>query len=119
MDQSAINEGNALIAEKLLGWYKDENAGENVYRASNEKFLEFSHYHIKELKFHFDWNWLMVAVDKIEKEINETYQRGGHRVVIEQYRCVITHPFIDIVAFTKKSATYKAVIAYIKKIKST
>lgn len=113
MDQSAINEGNALIAE-FLGWPKDDFNYFSPPVKRDRTIFEYDAYSPSNMKFHKDWNWLMMAVEIIELKINEPYLYGG-RVVIEAKRCIITQPFIDMVDHTKLSATFKAMIAYIKK----
>lgn len=61
MDQSAINEGNALIAE-FLGW-KAECGIPDLYSVPAPHAIQFhceyTAYNPNEMKFHKDWNWLM------------------------------------------------------------
>lgn len=63
MDQSAINEGNALIAE-FLGWKKDN--GDMDYYTVPAPFAiqvkaEYTAYEPIEMNFHKDWNWTKLA----------------------------------------------------------
>ena len=60
MTQSAINEGNALIAE-FLGWKKEGPPKHEYYQAQTGDFFEYTHYRPSEMKFHKDCNWMRLV----------------------------------------------------------
>lgn len=66
----------------------------------------------EDLKFHNDWNWLMLVVEKIESY--------GHAVEISETYCLISSTTNWTIAnigggdYTKLSATYEAVINFIE-----
>lgn len=73
MDQSEINEGNALIAE-FLGWEKDTilQGHYTVSKGSPQLYFnEMTVYRPCEMRFHKDWNWTMQAWDKIRRTVFE------------------------------------------------
>lgn len=72
-------------------------------------------FYANDFKFHTDWNWLMPVVEKIEAD----YMYG---VNMEWQMCTIdkagenkeSFPRIEVDAFTKISATYLAIVEFIK-----
>lgn len=121
-------QNNKLIAEFLgwkyfqfvpgkerVGWYNDKN-----------KYVCRGH---RELKFDYDWNWLMLAVERIE-EIQDP-QHGRFSVYIRQNECSIQGQHLNkvlsgdpnCVAYlsdcnaifpTKLQSTYYNVVEFIK-----
>lgn len=61
----------------------------------------------EQLKFHESWDWLMVAVEKIERGL-------GYAVKICQSDCSINDPQIYEFGETKIEATYNAVLEFIE-----
>ena len=80
-----ITENNRLIAEFLefqsttLGWFDNE---EHLINVETDNTFD-------DLKFHKDWNWLMVVVEKIESV--KSYDRDvfGTEVKIYKDKCTI------------------------------
>ena len=80
-----IVENNRLIAEFLefqsttLGWFDNE---EHLINVETDNTFD-------DLKFHKDWNWLMVVVEKIESV--KSYDRDvfGTEVKIYKDKCTI------------------------------
>lgn len=70
-------------------------------------------YQNNELTYHHDWGKLMPVVEKIEAIIQKGEYGSGNRIVIEDRRCIITEPFIDIQGSSKIDATYSAVCKFI------
>lgn len=105
-----IKENNKLIAE-FLGYPLDEK--ENLHWIDTE---ESYGYKTSDLKFHNDWNWLIEAVEKIE--------RLGFLVHIDTVDGVkIFNPKTQDMVFvtwksreftTKFESTYEAVVEFIK-----
>ena len=119
---------NKLIAEFLgckyypfvpgnerVGWYNDKN-----------QYMCRSH---RDLRFDFDWNWLMLSVEKIES-IHDP-QHGRFSVYIRQNECSIQGQHLNkvlsgdmnCVAYlsdcnaifpTKRQSTYYNVVEFIK-----
>ena len=80
----------------------------------------YNGYFIDELKYHEDWNWLMVVVEKIESL--EIFDRMGRfnintKNFDENYTSFITDKdeyFIQCEGDTKIEAVYNAVLEFIK-----
>ena len=82
MDINYINEGNKLCAE-YLGYkywkWTDENIPNNLSGGwiHTKKLPKDRYYYLgrtaKEMAFHWDWNLLMMVVEKIEEIRNEDY----------------------------------------------
>jgi hypothetical protein len=80
-----ITENNRLIAEFLefqsttLGWFDNE---EHLINVETDNTFD-------DLKFHKDWNWLMVVIEKIESV--KSYDRDvfGTEVKIYKDKCTI------------------------------
>ncbi len=84
MQQDAIIQGSIAIAE-FLGWEKTAYGDEDYYTHNEYHggncLWQYSAYRPQHMKFHNDYNWLMVVVDKLEEE--------GFSVVIKFGSCII------------------------------
>ena len=60
MTKQEIENYNRLCAE-FLGWKKHEKFNPPYFTSENGGWWE------KELKFHSDWNWIMIVVEAIER----------------------------------------------------
>ena len=102
-------ENNQLIA-KFMGM---EN---NLYHFQSHD--TDMHYTDSELKFHKYWAWLMPVVEKIESTPidNDDNSDNFFNVMIEVFECNINGGNICICenGHTKREATYKAVVEFIK-----
>ena len=71
-------------------------------------------------RYHKEWNWLMPVVEKIENfmdgEQGDSIRGHRYNVDISHCSCEITGecPEIHFQEATKKKATYKAVVEFIK-----
>lgn len=83
-------ENNKLLAE-FLGWDKYEtfeDSEEYCLTCVEELHLkigDFNIYSLSELKFHNDWNWLMLVVDKIEETNLGSLEMQSKNLVLLQY----------------------------------
>lgn len=67
MSREEINKRNEAIAS-FLGWYKNNNWNPFIWNCrdqNNDPVLTIANYE-RDLKFNYSWDWLMVAVEKIE-----------------------------------------------------
>jgi hypothetical protein len=116
-------EGNELIA-KFLGWFKEEGHSDTWYEIIGyAKVVAYSEYkdQFSELPFHKDWNYLMMAVNKIEKtnrvDCTEYYPycvtmwKDGCTISDGNNGNKIVHLFSGT---TKHDAVWKAVTEFIK-----
>lgn len=72
MTKEEIIAGNKLIAE-FLEWVV-YNSGPSSWYETGIDFIDSPD--INKLKFHKDWNWLMLAVEKIESQKNYVQING-------------------------------------------
>ena len=96
-------EDNKLIAE-FMGYEPNENG---IYPIICQN--EGKGWHLETMKFHYDWNWLMTVVEKIESL--------GVVVEIRENVCYIETSqgnYTSELEETKIQATYKAVVGFIK-----
>jgi|LakMenEpi03Aug12_release.lakeMendotaPanAssembly.Ray.scaffolds.fasta_scaffold88259_6 hypothetical protein len=121
MTQQEIQERNKQIAlmmgaidYKADKWYKLGGYKEHIYFPNwnyPNRFLE------KDLKFHSDWNWLMEAVEFIEKQRYEVIF-FNHYNWVEHGRCCIrdykNSELIYISSDYKKEAVFIAVSDFAK-----
>lgn len=104
---------NKLIAE-FLGYNIWSWDNENFYITKGVAPNETNH-NIKSLKFHYNWDWLMEVVDKIE-----TIEDGSFDVVISQdigavYRWELNETIsADESSSTKIEKVYNACVEFIK-----
>jgi hypothetical protein len=104
-------ENNKFIAEFMGIRYEENRNGHE----SSEYFYEDC-----ELEYHSSWDWLMPVVEKIEniEYVNRMGRFNVNAISFEEnYTCVITdseNTFIQVEGETKRVATYKAVVEFIK-----
>lgn len=91
-----INEINGKMAVfigykfiKKAKWWDLRGYGCDVFKKPNPFGIAYSH---KNLKFHYDWNWLMQCVDKIESL--------GYFVMINKWSSVYTGSDGDRISVT-------------------
>jgi hypothetical protein len=138
MTREEIIQGNYAIA-KMLGWqyvtWQDTKNGtyDNSIKAGWWSTVP-STYHPKinrnlyrgrganELKFHSDWNWLMEAVDYIEKlEVKHATYASDYDVLIDRFSCsIVTTGYNSQTILTvdnpnKKDCVYRAVVEFANK----
>jgi len=105
-------ENNKLIAE-FMGY---ETVGDGYIIPYDD--TDNDYYLPEHLKFHSSWEWLMPVVEKIENTSvdNKDNSDSFFNVVIEAFECDINGGGNTIHAngHTKKEATYKAVVEFIK-----
>jgi hypothetical protein len=112
MNQSEIQERNKLIA-LMLGWEESSlpgiwNKKDNF--ANYVVYSEHNNYPHRGLPFHRDWNWLMEAVEFVEKMYNNQPIYFGHN------NCVIFSPkTIKSKGKDKKEAVFIAVSDFAQK----
>lgn len=99
MTTEEILEGNKLIAEFMKLDYSD--APSDGTCNSDESYL----------KYHYDWNWLMPVVEKIENTIVDNIELSTQ---IEGSSCVVLGTHIFCESDTKIEATWLAVVKFIK-----
>lgn len=101
MDINYINEGNKLCAEYLgYKYYKwtDENIPNNLSGGwiHTKKLPKDRYYYLgrtaKEMAFHWDWNLLMLVVEKIEEIRNNEY--GWFGISIRSNGCSIQSQYL-------------------------
>ena len=119
MTQQEIQERNKQIA-LMLGGIKEKNFwNQESYRLEQFERLSWSnviqdnfenpHFTLSELQFHSDWNWLMEAVEFIEKIYNNQPIYFGHN------DCVIFSPkTIKSKGKDKKEAIFIAISDFAK-----
>lgn len=100
-----MENNNKLIAE-FLGW--DINSPSTFPTYLHQEEETQGHW---ELKFNTDWNWIMEAVDKIERDYKISVLISWQHCVIESVNSDFR---IEKDSDTKIKATYKAVIEFIK-----
>lgn len=113
-------ENNKIIAEFLSVKIHPCETIENFKFLPIEERGLYNGYFIDELKYHEDWNWLMVVVEKIESL--EIFDRMGRfnintKNFDENYTSFITdkdEDFIQCEGDTKIEAVYNAVVEFIK-----
>ena len=113
-------ENNKLIAEFLSVKMHPCKTIENLKFLPMEERGLYNGYFIEDLKYHEDWNWLMVVVEKIESL--EIFDRMGRfnintKNFDENYTSFITdkdEDFIQCDGDTKIEAVYNAVVEFIK-----
>ena len=113
-------ENNKIIAEFLSVKIHPCETIENFKFLPIEERGLYNGYFIDELKYHEDWNWLMVVVEKIESL--EIFDRMGRfnintKNFDENYTSFITdkdEDFIQCEGETKIEAVYNAVVEFIK-----
>ncbi|MHA1482217.1 MAG: hypothetical protein ACTSQA_02120 [Candidatus Heimdallarchaeaceae archaeon] len=104
---------NKLIAEFMK---LKESSVANKYWTEQSK-EGFGMGELLELKYHTDWNDLMLVVDKIEATLDE--DGYGNNVLIEASSCTILsgNDGSEVIGFTegitKREATYSAVLEFI------
>jgi hypothetical protein len=105
MTQQEIQERNKQIA-LMLGWYEENNTWK-VLENFRGGFIAVNKG--SDLKFNSDWNWLMEAVELIEKIYNNQPIYFGHN------DCVIFSPkTIKSKGKDKKEAVFIAVSDFAK-----
>lgn len=78
-------EGNLLIAE-FLNWRQNKEIGVDYDEWMDEDGLLILFGRTGgELKFHIDWNWLMLAVEKISKYVYESEVVDGEEYIDYAY----------------------------------
>ena len=105
-------EGNRIIAE-FMG-LTPESTTDNRYHNTPNRFYKYDTDHWKvsntcrpeTMQYHISWDWLMMAVIKIEENLE-------YNVEINHNNCTITH-FETVFGQTKIEAVYNAVIEFIK-----
>lgn len=69
LTEKEIYEGNKMIAE-FLGWFQDDKAAPYLYYEKDEVAVrvafDIRSSPYRQLPFHHDWNYLMLAVTKLE-----------------------------------------------------
>lgn len=109
MSEKEINE----MFAQFLGWFVAE-----CYVTPTDKDIkclnldtEFKEIPPYTMKFHCDWNWLMLVVDKIENVHNKT-------VLIERQKCHIhsggTHHGVSTKVQSKIEAVYNACAEFVQ-----
>ena len=129
-------ENNKLIAE-FMGWKLQDNPTERWYGSYKEQNgILHKNTNKEPLLFHTSWDWLMPVVDKIERQHkanfrikciwNEFNECSYYQVIvnIEQgemskdrsciYDSKKVYDYIGDTSKCKVSATYKAVVEFIK-----
>ena len=77
------------------------------------KSVGIEKYTSDELKYHKSWDWLMPVVDKIDEVSNDNtlFKIEYNRAFIEDTENY--HILIDVMAKSRREATYKAVVEFI------
>jgi hypothetical protein len=110
MTQEQINNNNVLIADfiglkkGMLGEYTNP-----LDKPSKDGYVPIYSPDGSDMKFNSDWNWIMIAIDKIEAK--------GYRTCIEyfgEHRVYFSHDSVGERDSNKITATYKAVIQFIE-----
>ena len=108
-----IIENNRLIAEFLgfqltdLGWFDSEEVLSNIERDNT----------FDNLKFHYDWNWLIKIVEKIEG-VEDENRCAKYNIKIEQCFVEIienhtSETIIEVDCNSKIQAVYNACVKFI------
>lgn len=97
-----MENNNKLIAE-FLGIQIEEGQERIYINGLGTELIEYT--------FNTDWNWLMKAVDKIEKEYSFSVLISWQHCIIESNSCEFR---IEKDSDTKLKATYTAVVEFIK-----
>lgn len=76
---------NNFEIANMIGKYDSES---KRFTFKNELYNELTHslskrHHEEQLQFHSDWNWLMEAIDHIEKEFKVLFKISTHWVTID------------------------------------
>lgn len=106
-------ENNKLIAE-FLGYEPNTNGVYPIVCINEGKG-----WHLETMKYHFDWNWLMEVVEKIESIIFDNNNSFNVTIGSTNY-CVIqdsngdTYESVEDYGETKLLTTYKAIVKFIK-----
>lgn len=116
-----ITENNKLIAE-FMGLELEETLSNKFVYTRNEfnnpekeSDCQTNFYEKHELKYHFDWNWLIPVVENIEIQSKELF--GEYEdVIINGCGCGIAtkDDMISIAAKSKIEAVYIACVEFIK-----
>ena len=103
-------ENNKIIAEFLSVKIHPCETIENFKFLPIEERGLYNGYFIDELKYHEDWNWLMVVVEKIESL--------GYRIEIVKHICRIYLSNKETIIISENTpkieAVYNAVVEFIK-----
>jgi len=120
MIEEEIIEGNKLIAEFVglkYGWWVSQQKPLTEDKKQwcdldGKTILGSRVYYNKDLKFHNDWNWLILVVEKIEEP--------GYFCMINKWTSVYTGSEIDRISITSVEGntkifnTWKACILFIE-----
>ena len=103
-------ENNKIIAEFLSVKIHPCETIENFKFLPIEERGLYNGYFIDELKYHEDWNWLMIVVEKIESL--------GYRIEIVKHICRIYLSNKETIIISENTpkieAVYNAVVEFIK-----
>ncbi len=106
-------EGNKLIAEFMgAEWRSWKDNKLSMYRFENPIGDTYA-FHIKDLKYHSSWDWLMPVVEKIESLGYCVFQQND-ACWIKVGRVGMKMPIISNLAENKKEATWLTVVEFIK-----
>ena len=100
-------ENNKLIAE-FLGAKQYDETDNFVYFDETNNIFSNDTISIKDLKFHYDWNWLMEVVDKIEEKADWSLELLTTDK--KQYQVLIPLSNTNIITETKIEAVYNACV---------
>jgi len=112
-----IREGNSLIAE-FCGANKVVKSREVYYEWDNGR-----NYHVSDLKFHSDWNWLFRAIDSVEaldkSPLNDFKVVIGRTTVVEwrgRNAHEDSHPLIEVNSHRRNriQMTWKCICDFIR-----
>lgn len=116
LNQVRQENNNKLIA-KFLGWKEQTNPTEKWFTQFFNQHGEREGGTNKEpLLFHSDWNWLMLAVEKIN-DLNYLFTIIDNQSIIKSNET--GRPVIDAIRGDMKEGVYCAVIAFVKWHNST
>ena len=107
-------ENNKIIAEFLSVKIHPCETIENFKFLPIEERGLYNGYFIDELKYHEDWNWLMVVVEKIESLQNENGYIAQVNISSNYCEIILNNSIIEVEEKTKIEAVYNAVIEFIK-----
>lgn len=117
MSEQEILEGNKLIAE-FMGIYNSQlllNINENI---GSQYIPYLGDDYISNLKFHSSWDWLMPVVEKIENDLQDSFNVD----IINKNQCEIVrngNEFIcgygfETINHSKIEAVYNSIVEFIK-----
>jgi len=108
-----INEGNALIAE-LLEWPKDDYNYFSPPEKIDRTIFEYDAYPPSNMKFHKDWNWLMLGIEKWNLLATEMHYKLDKESDLDDHKGWRAWSYRRINLTTDKVKMYTRLVSHIK-----